>query len=436
MKTSLTLFLFVSFSLLFAYCTKNAQVVVATTTNTNELLSYKTTTAPTIDGTADAIWDNAQKLSFAAAVPDPGNNLFTGYIGETYTGTIQSMYDGQNIYFLAEVKDNDKNLLRQPWYFDPTTKLWNKEPSTRAFDVNGNLTREGFGEDKFAMLWNIDNSTPKFTTQTCYASCHVFTPYLNVAVTPSVMVSNAASGNHYTSGLNEKIDMWWAHPSRGLAYGIMDDNYQDWAGGPQVTSLVGGNGNGRHFDDLVVSGTSTTWPFRPTYTSDNTQGNSANSQNLKLDGTGATVAVPKYIIPNSTGDFILVEETIAGGSAKLVTGVSSTGVLSYDGGTIDPNVGTDYQRIGNPITGGVGPKRIPSYILTPVLRGRADIGLSAKYTGTSWIYEFKRALKTTDVLKQDVNFSSLDDQPFGIAYWNKSNYQHGIHPNLLLKFQK
>ena len=29
--------------------------------------------------------------------------------------------------------------------------------------------------------------------------------------------------------------------------------------------------------------------------------------------------------------------------------------------------------------------------------------------------KFKRLLKTTDVLKQDVDFSSLTDQPFGFA---------------------
>ena len=38
----------------------------------------------------------------------------------------------------------------------------------------------------------------------------------------------------------------------------MDDNQQDWAGGLAVTSLTGGNANGRHVDDLVVTGTSTT----------------------------------------------------------------------------------------------------------------------------------------------------------------------------------
>jgi hypothetical protein len=50
--------------------------------------------------------------------------------------------------------------------------------------------------------------------------------------------------------------------------------------------------------------------------------------------------------------------------------------------------------------------------------------------------EYKRALKTSDALKQDVDFSSLQDQPFGVAIWNRSNYQHGIQPNLVLKFQQ
>jgi hypothetical protein len=52
------------------------------------------------------------------------------------------------------------------------------------------------------------------------------------------------------------------------------------------------------------------------------------------------------------------------------------------------------------------------------------------------VLEFKRKLKTADVLKQDIDFTSLTDQPFGLAIFNSSNYQHGIKPNLLLKFQK
>ena len=200
--------------------------------------------------------------------------------------------------------------------------------------------------------------------------------------------------------------------------------------------FLGGSGNGRHFDDLVVSGASATWPYAPTYTSDATQGSANNRQSLKLDGTGAAVNVPMWITPNSTVDFIKVADTLTGGTAVKITGVSSTGVLTYSGGSIDPNVGTDYQRTGNAITGNTALKGFPGVIISPVKNGRADISISAVYTGTGWVYEYKRLLKTGDVLKQDVDFTSLQDQPFGVAYFNNSNYQHGIKPNLVLKFKK
>lgn len=360
--------------LFFMYCTKTDQVVVSTTAkNTTDLLAFKTATAPTIDGVVDLMWANAEKLDFIPGVPDPGNGLFAGYIGETFPTSLRAMYDNEYIYFLAEYADKDQSQKVAPWYFNPTTQLWAKEGSSRTYDANGVLIREGYGEDKIAMLWNVDNSTPKFTTQTCYASCHVFTPYMDYSVTPSVYKSNSASGNHYTNGTNEKIDMWWMQPSKGLSYGKMDDNYQDWAGGPAITNLTGGSANGRHVDDIVVGSTSTVWPFRPVYTADATQGSFANTQNLKLDGTGATVAVPLYVIPNSTGNYITIADTTTGGAAKKVTAVSSTGVLTYNGGTIDPTTGTDYQRLGTAATSPIGAKCVPSVIVSPIKNGRAEL---------------------------------------------------------------
>ncbi|MFZ4058195.1 MAG: ethylbenzene dehydrogenase-related protein [Ferruginibacter sp.] len=423
----------------FVSCTKDDQVLdLPVVSNGTELYAEKITTAPTIDGTIDAMWDNATKLNFTVAMPDPGNGLFAGYQGLSYNGTIRSMYDNQYIYFLAEIPDADKNHKASPWYFDPITNRWNKEPGSRTLDANGNLLREGYGKDQFAMLWNIDQSTPKFATQTCYSSCHIFTPYLDYATTPAVYKANN-SGNHYTNAQSEKIDQWWAHPERGLVFGNMDDNYQDWAGGPTVVNLAGGNGNGRHFDDLIPNGTfSTTWPYRPNYTADATQGSFSNTQNLRLDGllANALVAVPLWVIPNSTSDYIKIADTAVGGTAVKITGVSSTGVLTYSGGSIDPNVGTDYQRLGTTPTSAIGAKCFPSVILSPVKNGRADITMTAVHNGTYWIYEFKRLLKTGDTLKQDVDFSSLNDQPFGIAVFEKSNYQHALKPNLVLKFKK
>ena len=168
--------------------------------------------------------------------------------------------------------------------------------------------------------------------------------------------------------------MWWAHLSRDLIFNQMDDNYQDWAGGPGVVNLVGGSGNGRHVDGIVVSGASSTWPFAPTYTAVTPpQGASNNRQTLKLNGNGASVTVPAWIIPDASNYYyILATDTLAGGKAVKITAVdSTTGVLHYNGGQIDPNVGTDYQRTGDPVTGGDGPKCFPSYLASPLLNGRA-----------------------------------------------------------------
>jgi hypothetical protein len=419
-------------------CTKKDQVIISNASiSTTTLVSIKTTTAPTIDGTIEAAWNSAPKLNFTPTVPNPGNGLFYGYNGEMYPATLRSMYDDKYIYFLAEWKDAGKSVYVATWYFNPTTQLWAQEPTSRTYDVNGNLTRDGFGEDKFAMLFNINNSTPLFASQTCYASCHIFTPYTNFSVTPTVEVSNANNGNHYTNGPEEKIDMWWGHLSRDLIFNQIDDEFQDWAGGPAVTALVGGSGNGRHVDDISVTGASTTWPYAPTYSPVTPQGALSNKQTLKLDGTGAKVSVPMWIIPNAASYYyVLASDTLAGGKAAKITGVSSTGVLTYSGGTIDPNSGSDYQRTGDAVYGGDGPKCFPSYIASPLIGGQADITGAAIYTGSGWVVEYKRLLKTGDVLKQDVDFSSLQDQPFGFAIWNQSNNQHGIQPYLLLTFKK
>ncbi len=255
--TALVITLFLGLS----YCTKKDQVINVTPAGeSNILLALKTTTPPTIDGSVDAAWAAATKLDVTPEVPNPGNGLFAGYIGEQYPVTLRSMYDDQNIYFLLEWKDATNNPV-QPWYFNNTTGRWAQRGSARSFDVNGNLLKEGMGQDQLGMLWNIDHSTAKFAAQTCYASCHLFTPYKNYA---GAWVANA-SGNHYTNGANEKIDMWWCRLSKDLITNQMDDQYQDWAGGPGTTDTVGGSGNGRHADDLVPPS-----PFSTSYVNTNT----------------------------------------------------------------------------------------------------------------------------------------------------------------------
>jgi len=372
-----------------AGCTNEDQIFDTPPVNsTTDLVTVIVTIPPTIDGMVDAMWENSPKLQFDVVVPDPSGDLFRGYVGNIIPSvTLRSAYDMENIYFLAEWADPTQSLVRQPWYFDPETKLWKTESGRPTFTPP---TRPAFYEDKIAMLWNVGNSVTGWNTATCYKSCHTGL--------------SAADGfaRHYTNNPSERIDMWhWKAVRGGLNVGQFDDQFQD-----------NSYPNGRKGDTGV-------------------NGYSNNTQNLTQPGVGS-VAIPKYVIPvRSNYNWILGTE-ITDGTAKLVTSVDGEGVLTYEGGTIDPNVGTDYQRVGT----SVGPKSIPFIIMKPFEGSRGDILAAATYTGNGWILEYKRALKTGDTEKQDVDFSSLADQYFGFAIFENAQIAHGIKPNLVLKFKK
>ncbi|MBI1782579.1 MAG: hypothetical protein HYR66_14635 [Sphingobacteriales bacterium] len=67
----------------------------------------------------------------------------------------------------------------------------------------------------------------------------------------------------------------------------------------------------------------------------------------------------------------------------------------------------------------------------------ADITSNIYYTGTGWRIQYKRLLKTADILAQDIDFSSLNDQPFGIGvFYNYADRQHAVVNGLTLHFQQ
>ncbi len=418
-KKRLLSVLLIASTLSLTYCTKTDQVLdlstpppADNTANTNQLQSIKITSAPSIDGQIESMWDNAVKLKTTPVVPNPGNGMFIGYIGKSYEVSMRSMYDDTYIYFLAEWNDPDASLSNAPWYFNPTTHRWAQESANPVFDVNGIQTREPFNEDKFGMLWNISSQT--FAAQSCYSSCHMNTPTIDPLTGLTIP---ATSGNHYTNSAAEKIDQWHIHLMKDVvSVGQGSDEYQDY-------NLGKINGNGRHADGLVP----------PTYTAPNPlPGPTNNRQSLTITGDTTKVNVPKWVIVGQTNyDYVLASDTL-NGVATLITAVDSVGVLSYSGGTIDPNSDPDYQRNGP----GIGAKCFPGSIISPMQGSRADLTCSAHHDGTKWTLEWKRLLNTGDVLLQDVNFSSLIDQPFGIGVFNKGNNQHAIKPDLMLTFQK
>lgn len=363
--------------------------------NETELISVKVTTPPTIDGVVDAVWDQATPLISRAVVPTLGpeqnKEHFFGYHGKAHNFSLRSVYDNENIYILAQWDDNTLSYDRETWYFNPVTKRWAQESRYPVFNSNGVMIRDGFYEDKIALLWNVNNSVADWNTKTCFASCH------------TGLGQAAGFARHYTNGPNERIDMWhWKSVREGF-YGTVDDQYQDNT-----------QPNGRKTDPKTGGGDAT------------------NRQSLNITGTATAVNVPKYVIPTQTYYYWITQEEIDNGTAKLITAVDDQGVLTYDGGTIDPNTETQYQRDG--IRSGA--KGVPSVTIGKKTGNNGDITGKFTYTGSGWIMEMQRKLKTSDTENVDVDFSSLQDQYFGVGIFDNAAVAHAIKNNLILKFKK
>lgn len=374
-------------------CTRDDQVLDTPKpiNSATDLVSSKTAAAPAIDGVIDAMWAGSSILEFSTSVPEVTGDVFRGYTGNIIPSVkMRSAYDDNNIYFLVEWADPTQSLKRNPWYFNPVTKRWAQESGT--FDFTTSPYRPPFYEDKIAFLWNINNSVNGWNSGTCYKSCHTGLPAAD------------GSSRHYTNYPSEKIDMWhWKSVRGGVNAGFqVHDQYQDNT-----------YPNGRKGD-----------PGVDVYQN--------NVQTLNQPGVG-NVSVPKYIIPGRNDYGWIMNSEFTAGTAKLVTAIDANGVLTLsDASTIDPNAGTDFQRIGT----GVGPKAIPGLTLNDNYGGGAgDISCKATFTGTGWVMEIKRALKTSDSV-YDIDFSSLADQYFGFAIFENAQIAHSIKANLVLKFKK
>lgn len=398
-------------------CSKDDATPTGPQTSQNELSSLKVTAAPALDGTIDAAWSNADVMATTLVVPLPGStytpltmgNYFQSYVGATYDFKLRSMYDADNIYFLAEWSDPKKDLNRDPWYFNPTTKLWAQESRFPTYDLNRVWQRGAFYEDKFAMLWNINESMPVFNTSGCYATCHT---NLDIATHFN------APALHYTNSASQFIDMWhWKSVRTGLyadgtgsgvLKGQIDDQYQDNAEFGQS----GGTAEGGRKSDAKTSG-----------------GYADNKQTLTITGTSTSVSVPKYVIPSKTYYYAIQASEINDGTAKLITSVDVDGKLYYNGGFIDPVADVQFQRAGL----STGSKVIPSVTISPIVGDRGDIEMAAVHTGTGWIMEFKRKLNTGST--KDVQFDPTKSYVFGVGIFDNSALAHAIYPKATLKFQ-
>ena len=216
-KIAVTVLLF-GFTFGLYNCTRHDTGLNVAPINGTVLTSVKTSTPPdfVIGGAAwgganAAVWKNAPVLTCTATVPDvEGNtNAFNGFIGNSTTVSMQSMYDANNIYFLISWKAAQPNLENSPWFFDPDSKRWAQGDAAPTYDVNGKLTQRSFAADGFMMLFNINNSCADFTSQSCYGSCHTGVPSLTVDPGTG-LVTTTTTNVMRTNGPGEKLDCWMA----------------------------------------------------------------------------------------------------------------------------------------------------------------------------------------------------------------------------------
>lgn len=364
--------------------------------STTVLLAKKAFLGPKVDGVVDASWANVQELVVTAKVPDPGNDVFKSYVDQEIDIIMKAQYDDEYIYFLAEWKDGTESKARDTWYFDPATSLWKQESNKPVFNEAGEKVREAFYEDKFALLFDVNESVPGWDTQTCYASCH------------TGLTQEEGFARHYTEAAGQVVDMWHWKYARTDFYGTFDDQNQTHEFvAPPVK-------NGRWSDAGVNPSPD-------------------NKQALLLDGTGVSVNVPKYAIPGRANYGWITKDEIDNNTAKLITAVGSDGKLTFAGGVIDPVADVNYQRDGaNTALYGM-----PSIWVQPVIGtgSRADILSASMFTGNGWVLEFKRKLDTGDHAK-DVTFDITKEYPFGLGIFENAAIAHAIKAFLTLKFQQ
>ena len=169
----------------------------------NTLVAAKIANAPnSAVGAGDAVWAMARPLQVQLS----GGMNFGGK-GES-TATLKAVYSGDTLYMLVQYKDPTDSRRRGP-YQKQADGSWKKlvDPADKGGDDNV------YYEDKWAMLWPINNSVKGFETKGCAVMCHVG--------------EGKPFGNKYTRSEGEISDMWHMKGSRTAPFGFVDDQYAD-----------------------------------------------------------------------------------------------------------------------------------------------------------------------------------------------------------------
>lgn len=409
----------------FQSCTHAEDVYVTpleeATSSANELLIERLSTAPVVDGNIDAVWADARPLLNSYYVPSAGIktvplnsdgflntepiDLFEPYMGDSYKFSLKGAHDGTNLYLLLEVEDNNDSRDRESFWFDPANKTWKQEHKY------ANNNNDKFYEDKIGFMFPIKDATGAipagWNEGTCTYTCHG-------------NLTGAAAGDkatrHYMPATG-KADLWHWKRNRNALSNSVDDGYvsayNDAAGTLDKRGTAQANGRlsdagKKQYDDA------------PVFT-DAVTGKKG----------------PKWIKPGVSGYYWVTDSEVADYTAKVVTAIAVNGTLSYKDDaigtikTLDPNADlTSYAQ-------GKGSKRFPSVKINDGsgfvgYDSRNDTKIKAVHTGTKWVIEITRKLKTEDPAN-DVVFEIGKEMKFGMAFFNNSAIAHGTLNLLTMK---
>jgi ethylbenzene dehydrogenase len=122
---------------------------------------------------------------------------------------LKAVYTTDTLYMLVQYADPTQSVRRSPYVKQPDGS-WKKlsDPDDKGGDNNK------YYEDKFALLWNINNSIKGFDTMGCFATCHVGEP-------------GKPFGNKYTASEGELGDIWHMKSIRTGYIGQSDNQYVD-----------------------------------------------------------------------------------------------------------------------------------------------------------------------------------------------------------------
>jgi len=246
------------------------------------LVSNLVAQAPTLDGVADeAIWADAPAITVKVS---GGANMGSSEV------TLKSVYDGSKVYFLASWADPTQSFIRSPWVKQEDGS-WSKlkDPDDKGGDNNV------YYEDKLAMIWNINNSIPKFENMGCFTACHAGE---NKDVKPY--------GNKCTDEAGQMADIWHWKSVRNLNQ--VDDQYLDSttysADTPEAGRKSDPKDGGGYVDNQTEDKTLPMWMGAADAPRDGSPGYILDSDKLPFDDSlfAAGDMIPGIVKSQITGD--------------------------------------------------------------------------------------------------------------------------------------